>query len=238
MEQIHHSLILDCRSFSKCPDLAWCSPPHVINSFYTWKIRTVLFEQHIFCNCICPWKSQHNSHHDTIINTVWPCIILKFVLFSVSQFCYQIVKRNIFNWLQRFRQGIFYTPPHDSGGVLWFHVERPCVCPSVHQSVVRPSVFHFRMITWENVNGFSPNLVCAFIMWRSGLGLLIGKFLQILTALSARDTPIFSFSESNLCKYFEVSGILWRSLQTTENLSSVFEIMPTRDCLVLSQMEA
>ena len=29
----------------------------------------------------------------------------------------------------------FYTPPH-SGGVLWFHVEHPCVCPSV----VRPSV--------------------------------------------------------------------------------------------------
>ena len=29
----------------------------------------------------------------------------------------------------------FYTPPHNSGGVLRFHVERPCVCPSV----VRPS---------------------------------------------------------------------------------------------------
>ena len=28
------------------------------------------------------------------------------------------------------------------------------VCPSA----VRPSVFRFRMITWVNVNGFSPNL--------------------------------------------------------------------------------
>ena len=28
----------------------------------------------------------------------------------------------------------FYTPPHNSGGVLWFYVARPCVCPS------RPSV--------------------------------------------------------------------------------------------------
>ena len=26
---------------------------------------------------------------------------------------------------------IFYTPPHSSGGVLWFHVGRPCVSPSV-----------------------------------------------------------------------------------------------------------
>ena len=36
--------------------------------------------------------------------------------------------------------------------------------------------------------------VCALILWRSGLGLLMGKFHWILTALSARDTPIFSFS--------------------------------------------
>ena len=38
------------------------------------------------------------------------------------------------------------------------------------------------------MNGFSPNLVCALILWRSGLGLLMGKFLQILIELSARDT--------------------------------------------------
>ena len=25
----------------------------------------------------------------------------------------------------------FYTPSHNSGGVLWFHVGRQCVCPSV-----------------------------------------------------------------------------------------------------------
>ena len=26
---------------------------------------------------------------------------------------------------------VFYTPPHNSGGVLWVHVGRSCVCPSV-----------------------------------------------------------------------------------------------------------
>ena len=25
----------------------------------------------------------------------------------------------------------FYTSSHDSGRVLWFHVGRPCVCPSL-----------------------------------------------------------------------------------------------------------
>ena len=34
--------------------------------------------------------------------------------------------------------GCLYTPPHDSGIVLWFHVGRPCVCPSVVRRSVRP----------------------------------------------------------------------------------------------------
>ena len=76
------------------------------------------------------------------------------------------------------------------------------VCPSirpsyVRPSYVRPSIFCFWMITGVNINGFSPNLVCALILWRSGLGLLMGKFCQIFTELSARDTPIFSFLDDN-----------------------------------------
>ena len=51
-----------------------------------------------------------------------------------------------------------------------------------------------------NVSGFLPNLVCALILWRSGLELLMGKFRQILTELSAQDTPIFSFPDDNLSK--------------------------------------
>ena len=34
----------------------------------------------------------------------------------------------------------FYTPPHNSGGVLWFHVGHPCVRLSVHPSYIHPSV--------------------------------------------------------------------------------------------------
>ena len=71
---------------------------------------------------------------------------------------------------------------------------------SVRPSVVRPSIFRFWMITSVNINGFSPNLICALILWRSGLGLLMGKFRQIFTELSARDTLIFSFPGDNLSK--------------------------------------
>ena len=84
----------------------------------------------------------------------------------------------------------FYTPPHNSQSVRL----------SVSPTSVRPSIFRFRMITWVNRNGFSPNVVCALILWRSGLGLLMGKFRRILTELSARDTPIFLFQDDNLNK--------------------------------------
>ena len=74
------------------------------------------------------------------------------------------------------------------------------VSVSVCQLYVCLSIFRFRMITWVNINGFSPNLVCALILWRSGLGLLMGKFCQIFMKLSARDMPIFSFPDYNLSK--------------------------------------
>ena len=76
---------------------------------------------------------------------------------------------------------LVYTPPQDSGGVLWwFHIGCPCVCLSIHQLYICPFILVcFWMITWLNINGFSPNLVCSLKLWRSGLELLMGKFRQI-----------------------------------------------------------
>ena len=45
---------------------------------------------------------------------------------------------------------------------------------------------------------FHQKLVCAMILWRSGLGLLMGKFCPFLTELSARDRSDFSFPGDNL----------------------------------------
>ena len=44
-------------------------------------------------------------------------------------------------------------------------------------------------------------MVCALILWRSGLALLMCKFRQFLTELSDRDMPLFSFPDDNLRKY-------------------------------------
>ena len=81
------------------------------------------------------------------------------------------------------------------------------VCPSVRPSVIRltlsvhPSIhFSFPDDNLSKHSGFSPNLVCALILWRSGLGLLMGKFRQIFTELSAPDMPIFLFLDDNLSK--------------------------------------
>ena len=60
--------------------------------------------------------------------------------------------------------------------------------------------FCFCAITWLNINGFSPKFVCALILWRSGLGLKMGKWRQLLTELSACYMSIFSFPDNNLSK--------------------------------------
>ena len=44
---------------------------------------------------------------------------------------------------------------------------------------------------------FHPSLICALILWRSGLGLLMGKFCQFVAELSARNTSIVSFQDNN-----------------------------------------
>ena len=97
---------------------------------------------------------------------------------------------------------LFFIPRHTivAGYYGFMLVVRSSVRLSV-PTYVRPSGFRFRMITWVNINGFSPDLVCALILWISGLGLLMGRFRQFLTELSARDTPIFSFPNYNLSKY-------------------------------------
>ena len=48
--------------------------------------------------------------------------------------------------------------------------------------------FCLGVITSINLSGFSSNLLYALIMWRSGLGLLMGLFLQFLTESSTHDT--------------------------------------------------
>ena len=83
------------------------------------------------------------------------------------------------------------------------------------------------MITLQNVNGFSSNLVCALILWTSALGLLMVEFRLFLTELSAGNTSVFYFQDKNL----SLSGflpnlmcpvILWRSAyrQISESFDS------------------
>ena len=42
--------------------------------------------------------------------------------------------------------------------------------------------------------------VCALILWSCSLVLLMGKFRQFLTKLSALDIPVFSFLNNSLSK--------------------------------------
>ena len=59
--------------------------------------------------------------------------------------------------------------------MAWYYGLTLDVHVSVHPSIRHRSVFHFRMVTSVNINGFWPN-VCALILWRSGQGKLRGMF--------------------------------------------------------------
>ena len=67
---------------------------------------------------------------------------------------------------------------------LWFWIANGQILTELS---ARNTFLSFRTISWLNLNGFSPNLICALILWNPGLGSLMGKFRQFLTELSARD---------------------------------------------------
>ena len=54
------------------------------------------------------------------------------------------------------------------------------IFPFVCLSYIHLSIFCFQTMTWVNISGFSPNLVCALILWRSGFGLIMSKFFHFL----------------------------------------------------------
>ena len=60
----------------------------------------------------------------------------------------------------------------------------------------------FQMITLVNITGCSPNLVCALIVLRSGLGLLMVKFHEFLIELCVCVRALYSFPDDNFSKYY------------------------------------
>ena len=52
-----------------------------------------------------------------------------------------------------------------------------------------------------SINGFSQNLVCTLILWKSGLELLMGKFCHILTESSAWHISVDLFLDDSLSIY-------------------------------------
>ena len=70
--------------------------------------------------------------------------------------------------------------------------------------------------TLVNINGFMLNFLCALILWRSGFGLLMGKFCQFLTELSACDTSVFLFQDNNFSKSQQIFSKLEMFVDTVE----------------------
>ena len=106
---------------------------------------------------------------------------------------------------------VFYTLPHNSDEVLWYHVG--CTC--VRKSVVRVSVLLFPDNNLSECQWIFTKLsVCIDIVdvW---FGIANMQFLTIWTDSSAHDMSVFSFPDDNMFTSFSpnlvCALILWRS---------------------------
>ena len=93
------------------------------------------------------------------------------------------------------------------------------------------SIFSFTDDNFSKYQWIIAKLVVCIDIMMICLGLLMGKFCQFLTGLSARDMSVFSFLDNNFSKYqwiliklgMCIASILWRSaLMLLMGKSSIF----------------
>ena len=65
---------------------------------------------------------------------------------------------------------------------IWFEIVNGQVLLIFRVLPTTDPCLHLRMILIVIIDGFSPNLVCALILWNSTLGMLMGKFCLFLTS--------------------------------------------------------
>ena len=117
------------------------------------------------------------------------------ILFQMKIFCS--------DWPYFIRNHLpFYILPHDSGGVLWFHLGGLCVF--IYHLSFCSSLFCFRMITSKHQWIFNKLCICALILWRSGLGLL--RIWKISSNFDGSCLP-------KTCPYFGFRMITWVNIK-------------------------
>ena len=85
----------------------------------------------------------------------------------------------------------WYVHWYCGGLFLGLLMDKFCQFWTALPAMTRP-YFHFWTISLVNIKGFSPNFLCALILW-SGLRLLMDKFCQFLQSYLATTHLHFSF---------------------------------------------
>ena len=158
------------------------------------------------------WYSRQNSFH--ISNARFSPFAIRnelvhsgFILgdvraFHVQKFKWHFPGNNWWLFIKILIYGV-QTTPHDSGGVLWFHVGH-----LLRQSICLPYIFSFpggQKLGY--VSGVSRNLIYALTLRRASLGLIVGKLSPIFDSVIISPTwhtSVFSFPHDNLNKYQEM----------------------------------
>ena len=115
--------------------------------------------------------------------------------------------------------------------MVGYYVFRLVVCASVCvcvQSSVTHPYFCFWVITLSNINGFSPNLVFALILWDQFGDCYIGNFLLIFDrviylphdsgGILSYQVFIFQLTSINIFLFFLENVRCWYSLEAPQTL--------------------
>ena len=78
------------------------------------------------------------------------------------------------------------------------------LCVSICPSLSIQLYFCFLMITWVNVSGVSPNLVCALILCKICFEIANWQILSSYDKLSACHTSVFLFPDDNFSTYWSL----------------------------------
>ena len=133
-----------------------------------------------------------------------------------------------------------YTLPHNSDGVLWFHIGCPCVNPSIQLSYIHLSIFLFPD---DNLNKYEWIVKYQWILTKLGrcidtvevwFGIANGQILSIFNRVVSHHTIFAGYYHFRLlfvisCFFFVLFFITLQPLYNTVHYSMVLDITRFKD---------
>ena len=183
----------------------WCEICYACSKPATWKGAQ-------WCGC-CPCTCMLIKNWMMMMMILWIIIIcVPICLSSIPLSTVSFLDNNLSQWIFT-KLGMYI-------GIvkIWFGIAYWQVLSIFDRDTCQQHVFFFCIwtITWVHTNGFSSNLVCALILWRSG----------------------FLIAKDKFCQFFYLPAICPNFHFQTSTLININGYSPNLVCALISQMSS